>query len=41
VHEEDLTHVINSVEKIISLDGFKKIREEIRKEDNKEKPYCT
>jgi hypothetical protein len=40
VHEEDLAYVINSVEKIISLDIFKKIREEIRKEDNKKSYFA-
>jgi hypothetical protein len=34
VYEEDLVYVINSVEKIINLDIFQKIREEIIKEDN-------
>jgi HEPN domain-containing protein len=38
VYEEDVIYVINSVEKIRSLDALKKIREEI---DNKEKPDCT
>jgi hypothetical protein len=38
VHEEDLIYVINSVEKVMSLDIFKKIKEEIIREDNKEKP---
>jgi hypothetical protein len=41
VYEEDLIYVINSIEKIRSLDIFQKIREEIIKEDNKEKPNCT
>jgi HEPN domain-containing protein len=41
VYEEDLVYVINSVERIRNLDIFQKIREEIIKEDNKEKPNCT
>jgi hypothetical protein len=38
VYEEDVIYVINSVERIRSLDVLKKIREEI---NNKEKPNCT
>jgi hypothetical protein len=41
VYEEDLIYVIKSVEKIMNLDMFKKIREEIIKDDNEKKPDCT
>jgi HEPN domain-containing protein len=34
VYEEDLIYVIKSVEKIVNLDIFKRIREEIIKENN-------
>jgi HEPN domain-containing protein len=38
VSEEDSAYVINSVEKIMSLDIYKKIREEIKKEGNEHPP---